>query len=127
MTPEKKERVSNLLKQVSELSDEQREAIAGKIGLINPEGHILSIRNQCLLYFQAGDKPLSVVAGFRQWQKYNRIVSKGQHGYLIMVPSKKQSEKVEPLQDEEGNETFFLFKTVFDISQTEEYKLQEVA
>ncbi len=93
------------------------------LGIANPEGHILSVRNQCLLVFQAGDNPLSVVAGFKQWQKYNRIVSKGSKGYLIAVPSKNNSKKEE--ETEEENETFFLYKTVFDISQTEELILEE--
>ncbi len=121
MKDEKKLKISRLVKQLAQLSAEQREQLAQKFGISNPEGHLLSGRNQCLLYFQAGDKPLSVVAGFRQWQKYNRIVSKGQHGYLIAVPSTNKNRE----QDIE-EELFFLYKTVFDISQTEVYNLEEV-
>ena len=124
MNEDKKEKISKLLKQVSELSDDQREAIAQKFGLTNPEGHILSARNQCLLYFRAGDKPLSIVAGFRQWQKSGRIVSKGQRGYLIAVPSKNKTNQEDKGEVEEN--IYFLYKIVFDISQTEVYNLKEV-
>ena len=77
----------------------------------------LTGRNQALLYFQAEGNPLSVVAGFKQWQKYGRVVSKGQRGYLIAVPANNK-------KSDEGSDsddpTFFLWKAVFDISQTEE-------
>ena len=75
-----------------------------------------------MLAFQAGDNPLSVVAGFKQWQKHGRVVSKGSKGYLIAVPSKSKEKEGE---NEEEAELFFLFKTVFDISQTEELELEE--
>ncbi|HMN47874.1 MAG TPA: ArdC-like ssDNA-binding domain-containing protein, partial [Ignavibacteriaceae bacterium] len=87
MKEEKKERIKQLVKKLSEFSDEQRETIAQKFGIRNPEGHMLTGRNQSLLYLQAEGKPLSVVGGFQQWQKYNRVVKKGERGYLIAVPS----------------------------------------
>ena len=83
------------MKQLKSIDEEQREIIAGELEIKNPEGHILSPRNQCLLAFQAGDNPLSVVAGFKQWQKHGRIVSKGSHGYLIAVPSKTKTKQEE--------------------------------
>ena len=125
MNQGKKEKIGLLMKQLSMIDEEQREIIAGELGITNPDGHILSVRNQCLLVFQAGDNPLSVVAGFKQWQKSGRIVSKGSRGYLIAVPSKNKA-KEDKKEDDEENETFFLYKTVFDISQTEELILEEV-
>ena len=121
MNQDKKNKIKILMKQLKSMDEEQREIIAGELGIKNPEGHILSPRNQCLLAFQAGDNPLSVVAGFKQWQKSGRIVSKGSHGYLIAVPAKNKADE----NEEEETETFFLYKTVFDISQTEVLEFEE--
>ena len=117
MKEEKKERIKQLVKKLAEFSDEQRELIAQKFGIRNPEGHLLSGRNMMLLYLQAENKPLSVVAGFQQWKKYNRFVKKGEHGYLIAVPAniKKTEGEKEPEDPE-----YFIYKSVFDISQTTE-------
>ena len=117
MKEEKKERIKQLVKKLAEFSDEQRELIAQKFGIRNPEGHLLSGRNMMLLYLQAEDKPLSIVAGFQQWKKYNRFVKKGEHGYLIAVPA--NIKKTEAEQDKEDPE-YFIYKSVFDISQTTE-------
>lgn len=117
MKEEKKERIKQLVKKLAEFSDEQRELIAQKFGIRNPEGHLLSRRNMMLLYLQAEDKPLSIVAGFQQWKKYNRYVKKGEHGYLIAVPANiKKSEAEHEPEDPE----YFIYKSVFDISQTTE-------
>ena len=117
MKEEKKERIKQLVKKLAEFSDEQRELIAQKFGIRNPEGHLLSGRNMMLLYLQAEDKPLSIVAGFQQWKKYNRFVKKGERGYLIAVPANiKKSEAEHEAEDPE----YFIYKSVFDISQTTE-------
>jgi hypothetical protein len=118
MKEEKKERIKQLIKKLSELSEEQRQSIVAKLGIRNPEGHLLSDRNQSLLYLQAMGSPLSVVAGYKQWQKSGRQVTKGQSGYIIAIPSgAKKSEAQDPESEED---IFFLWKAVFDISQTEE-------
>ncbi|RKY99175.1 MAG: hypothetical protein DRQ13_02845 [Ignavibacteriae bacterium] len=119
MNEQKKERIKNLMATLSALTDEEKEQLVAKLGIMNPEGHILSPRNQMLLYFQVGDKPLSVVAGFKQWQEAGRSVMQGERGYLIAVPatSKKENEEVNP---EEEPEVYFLWRYVFDISQTKE-------
>ena len=128
MTDEKKSRVKELMNKLSQFSDDQRQLLAEKLGITNPEGHILTMRNQALLYFQAEGLPLSVVAGYKQWQKYGRTVRRGERGYLIAVPSSvKQSNAVFPINgneatqiDADDSDIFFLWKAVFDISQTEE-------
>lgn len=123
MKEEKKERIKQLVKKLAEFSDEQRELIAQKFGIRNPEGHLLSGRNMVLLYLQAVDKPLSVVAGFRQWLRYNRVVKKGEKGYLIAVPSIKNSaedDRQNPDDETADDPAFYMYKAVFDISQTEE-------
>lgn len=132
MTDDKKQRIKELIQKLSGLSDEQRQTIAEKLGIMNPEGHILTLRNQSLLYLQAQGCPLSVVAGYKQWHKSGRQVIKGQRGYLIAVPSSvKKSDAVFPINGNEatqieGNDddVFFMWKTVFDISQTEEISEQ---
>jgi hypothetical protein len=117
MKEEKKTRIKELMSKISQLSDEQKQILVEKLGITNPEGHILTGRNQALLYFQAEGSPLSVVGGFQQWQKYGRVVRRGEHGYLIAVPA--NNKKVEDSSDAD-DPTFFLWKAVFDISQTEE-------
>ena len=78
---------------------------------------MLTPRNQCLIYFQNIDNiSISVVAGYRQWQKFQRQVKKGSHGFLIAVPSEKKNNE----ENEEDEDVYFFYKTVFDISQTEE-------
>lgn len=124
MTQEKKSKIKMLMTQLKQLDEEQVNIIGEEMEIRNPEGHELSQKNKCLLVFQAGDNPLSVVAGFKQWQRHGRIVSKGSKGYLIAVPSKTKEK--ENKNAEEEDEIFFLFKTVFDISQTEELELEEV-
>ena len=128
MKEEKKTRIKELMNKLSQFSDEQRQVLVDKLGIRNPEGHMLTGRNQALLYFQSEGNPLSVVAGFKQWQKYGRVVSKGQRGYLIAVPSSvNKSNAVFPINGNESTsidaadeDIFFLWKAVFDISQTEE-------
>ena len=117
MKEEKKTRIKELMNKLSQFSEEQRQALVDRLGILNPEGHMLTGRNQALLYFQAGGNPLSVVGGFQQWQKYGRVVRKGERGYLIAVPA--NNKKVDENSDSE-DPTFFLWKAVFDISQTEE-------
>ena len=77
-----------------------------------------------LLYLQAEDKPLSVVAGFQQWKKYNRFVKKGERGYLIAVPAnikKTETEQCSGIPTGEADDPeYFIYKSVFDISQTTE-------
>ena len=86
----------------------------------NPEGHMLSGKNISFLKFQAGDKiNFTVVAGYRQWIKFDRQVRKGQHGFWIFIPSMTRT-KVEDKTIEEFNR--FLMAKVFDVSQTFEVK-----
>lgn len=122
MTDEKKSRIKELMSKLAQLSDEQKQIIVDKLGLTNPEGHVLTLRNQSLLYLQAEGNSLSVVAGFKQWQKYNRAVRRGERGYLIAVPANNKKADETPNAEDP---TFFLWKAVFDISQTEEINNQE--
>lgn len=116
MTPEKKDRISYLRTELGKLTPDKQQDIATKFGIVTIEGHVLSVFNQCFLYFQSGEmeRPPSVVGGFRQWLKAGRCVKLGQHGMIIWVPSSKK--------DDNGlvTDTNFFTATVFDISQTKE-------
>ena len=127
MSDEKKEKISKIIKQLADLpaclpklrrrQAEKREELSSRLGIVNPEGHRLTPRNQCLIYFQNIDNiSISVVAGYKQWQKFQRQVKKGSHGFLIAVPSGQPMQE----EEEEPGEVYFFYKTVFDISQTEE-------
>ncbi|MHB1688150.1 MAG: ArdC-like ssDNA-binding domain-containing protein [Ignavibacteriaceae bacterium] len=110
-------KISQLKKMLSTLDEEQRQALADKYGITTVEGHRLSVYNQCLLIYQA-DIPFSVVGGFQQWKKANRLVKKGEHSSIIFVPgnNKKTDEVSENANDDD--DIFFLTANVFDISQT---------
>ena len=113
MSDEKKEKISKIIKQLAELPAEKREELSSKLGIINPEGHLLTPRNQCLIYFQNIDNiSISVVAGYKQWQKFQRQVKKGSHGFLIAVPSGQSKQ-----EGEKNRERFISFIKLFSISR----------
>lgn len=113
----KKAKINELRKKLSELSEDQRNAIAEKYGIVTVEGHPLTPHNQCFLVAQ-GELNFTIVAGYKQWQKSGRSVRKGEHGFLIFVPSIKKSENSSEEISSDDNPQFFT-ATVFDISQTE--------
>jgi len=114
---EKKEKIIRIRKTLSEMTEEQRHAVADKYGIVTVEGHLLTPHNQCFLVAQS-EINFSIVGGFKQWKKAGRIVRKGEHGFLIFVPSKiQQDENSEMISDEE--DVHFFTATVFDISQTD--------
>lgn len=116
---EKKEKIIRIRKTLSELSEEQRQAIADKYGIVTVEGHLLTPHNQCFLVAQS-EINFTVVGGFQQWRKAGRSVRKGEHGFLIFVPS-KQKETENPVDNflESDEDIKFYTATVFDISQTD--------
>jgi hypothetical protein len=120
MDDAKKQKIRAIFKSVKDLTPEQKDILMQNLLIKNPEGHLLSGNNCLLLERQAAmynpNISFSVVGGFQQWQKYNRKVKKGESGFYIAIPSKKESEH----NSENNDEVFFFFKAVFDISQTEE-------
>jgi hypothetical protein len=118
MTDEKKQKIRAIFQSVKDLTPEQKEQLLMRLIIKNPEGHFLSGNNCLLLDRQAAmynpNIDFSVVGGFKQWMKHNRKVKKGESGFYIAIPSKKENEK-----NENNDEVFFFFKAVFDISQTE--------
>ena len=113
---EKKEKIIRIRKTLAEMTEEQRQAVADKYGIVTVEGHLLTPHNQCFLVAQS-EINFTIVGGFRQWKKAGRIVRKGQHGFLIFVPSKTKQENSEMISDDEN--VHFFTATVFDISQTD--------
>lgn len=115
---EKREKLRNLTKQIAAMSAEQREALVQKVGaVLTCEGHPLSPFNTCFLISQAGERGVSVVGGFRQWQTNGRYVQKGATGLAIWVPI--GAPKGEPTGEEEAKPRYKLV-WVFDIQDTAE-------
>ncbi len=114
---EKKEKIIRIRKTLSEMTEEQRQAIADKYGIVTVEGHLLTAHNQCFLVAQS-EINFTVVGGFQQWKNAGRIVRKDEHGFLILVSSKTNSEENSEMISDDEDVKFFS-ATVFDISQTE--------
>lgn len=114
---EKRERIKQIRSTLALMSEDQRKALAEKFGIVTVEGHSLTPHNQCFLVAQSPIN-FTVVGGFRQWKKAGRIVRKGEHGFLILVPSKQKDDNSnnEITSDEDVK---FYSATVFDISQTD--------
>ncbi|MBU0473217.1 MAG: DUF1738 domain-containing protein [Bacteroidetes bacterium] len=114
----KKQKIKAIYQSVKDLTQDQKDQLMMQLNIKNPEGHYLSGRNCILLERQAAiynpNISFSVVGGFQQWQKHNRKVKKGESGFYIAIPSKKENQ-----ESENSDEVFFFFKAVFDISQTE--------
>lgn len=128
----KKEMMKNLLLMLKSLDENQRQAIAEKLPLMNPEGHSFSPNNVCLIAYQnEGNIPLTILAGFKQWIDKGRVVRKGEHGFTIFYPSQAKGKKDNDnnanggdISEENFNLRFYT-ATVFDISQTEELNAGE--
>ncbi len=111
-----RERMNGLIKQVSALEPAQREEMARRMPIVTSEGHSLSPFNACFLSMQT-ELPLTIIAGFRQWQSAGRQVFPGQKaaGY-IYVPMKRKKDG----RDITEEKLRFRLVPVFDIAQTEE-------
>lgn len=120
---EKQARLKTLAAQFATLSESARAAIVEKVGaVVTCEGHPLSLRNTICLYMQAQGAPLSMIGGFRQWQRVGRQVRKGEHatGY-ILVPSERGVSKEDAENGIKQLDTLrFYGVAVFDISQTDQ-------
>lgn len=85
--------------------------------------HNYSFNNQMLILLQ--NPEATKVMGYRQWNKMNRYVKRGEHGLKILAPMlrKPKLEQAQEQSDGEGLEvkvlTGFMPVTVFDISQTD--------
>lgn len=110
-----------MVKTLASMKEEQRAELAGRLpGLATCEGHMLSLYNQALIAFQAGQTSVTMLGGYNQWRRQGRQVKRGEHGFMIWIPTglPKESE-LEP-RERNGEKVRFLIGTVFDVSQTEE-------
>src|SRR5262245_10015401 len=84
---DRKAKLDALIKKVSEMTPEQREALITKCGgIINCEGRRYSDWNTCFVLNQ--NEQATVVGGFQQWIQRGRVVKKGEQGIAILVPMK---------------------------------------
>lgn len=123
-----RDKMRGFAKKVRAMNDAERAALAERMPIVTCEGHALSVHNQCMLAFQS-DRTLTVVGGYRQWQKVGRMVRKSEHaaGY-ILVPLARKEKAGERVMDNatgagqngERDALHFRFVPVFDVTQTEE-------
>jgi len=79
-----------------------------------------SFRNVCLILGQRPDA--TECAGFHDWKKVGRSVSKGAKGIAILVPIIKKS-----ADEGDKDSMWFTYRYVFDLSDTEEIKVEVAA
>ncbi|MCI0393196.1 MAG: ArdC-like ssDNA-binding domain-containing protein [Acidobacteria bacterium] len=107
-----------LVKQVAEMTDEQRQELVNRIGAVPTcEGRALSFYNTCLLITQFPG--VSLVGGFRQWLGQGRVVRKGETGLMIWFPQVSNRKQIAEGTADEADLHFYM-GTVFDVSQTME-------
>jgi len=122
MTPQRRARVKELRERLANLSPEQRQELINRGLIATVEGRTLSAHNTMMVYIQSNGTLPSVVGGYRQWKAAGRQVTKGQHGYVIWFPiGEKDTETGDILSAER-----YFTATVFDISQTEAIKADDI-
>lgn len=114
---ERRTAMRKLARTVSAMSQDERGAIAARLGVVTIEGRALSTFNACMIWSQ--NPAATVVGGFRQWLRAGRCVTKGERGMSIWVPcsEKRANDATEHAIGEDR--TFFILGTVFDVSQTQ--------
>jgi hypothetical protein len=65
---EKKEKIIRIRKTLSEMTEEQRQAVADKFGIVTVEGHLLTPHNQCFLVLKV-KLIIQSLAGFNSGRK----------------------------------------------------------
>ena len=116
---ERRRKFRALVKRIADMPESERQALCA-LGIATVDGHALSFKNTMLVALQLPHA--SIVAGFRQWLRAGRSVTKGQHGATIWIPTGPKSESAEPSEAEieAGGGPRFITGTVFDISQTQD-------
>lgn len=126
-TPEQKEKAEarrahlrELAERVAAMTDEEKAALLDKVGtVLTCEGHPLSPKNSLLLAYQA--EHVSMVGGYNQWINAGRQVRKGETSLGIWIPKeqKPDANRPEGMISEQDLRPFFIFGSVFDITQTD--------
>jgi len=118
---ERRQALKDLWAKVAAMSEEQRAEFVEKIGtVVTCEGHPLSVGNTILLAYQSDN--ITVVGGYNQWKAQGRQVSKGQRALGIWIPKTKAESETGPAAEKPE---YFIFGSVFDISQTEPAQVQQ--
>ena len=100
-----------LANEIAHMTPDKRAALAATLPVVATiEGRTLSPTNTMLVVMQCPSA--TIVGGFKQWLKAGRVVSKGEHGISIWIPSGVKGEDGQP------DDVRFLSGTVFDVSQT---------
>lgn len=116
---ERRQVLRDLWQKIGEMSEDQRAAFVEKIGtVVTCEGHPLSVGNTILLAYQA--ETVTVVGGYNQWRAAGRQVRKGERSLGIWIPKNKAEGESQPAPSIQTEKPlYFIFGSVFDISQTE--------
>jgi hypothetical protein len=128
---ERRSHFRELVKQLAELSDQERAARLEGLGFIKLSSQApYSPINSMLIAFQSTNGPCpTILGGFAEWLKKGRAVRKGEHGYMIWIPIGTKKQEIHAVDtngalttmlQEASDDVRFLIGTVFDISQTEE-------
>jgi len=117
-----KELKSEFFEFFKSLTPDQISELSGSMPVHNPSGHQISDYNTAFLKFQDAEMNYTVIAGYKQWQKFGRGVRKGSKGHWIFIPAMKKvtSEDGSSSKSEEFDR--FLMAKVFDVTQTFEIK-----
>ena len=121
----KREQMKQLSDDIRRMSATEKEGLVAQFGARTCEGHMLSPHNAMMLIAQSKAAHVecpTVIAGFQQWKRNGRTVTKGQHGMSIYVPckGKKVDEDSDSSEPPKRKRMFFKAVAVFDISQTHE-------
>jgi N-terminal domain of anti-restriction factor ArdC len=115
-TEDRRAAVKAIRDEIKEMGDADLTAMLKGLCVKTPEDHVLSVKNMVLLVKQ--NPSVSIVAGFKQWQRAGRQVRKGERGSLIFIPCNGKKSKTEPSVEKDAG-VFFKMVYVFDIKQTE--------
>lgn len=118
-------RLRELAERVANMTDEEKSALLDRVGtVLTCEGHPLSLHNTLLLAYQADN--VSMVGGFHQWRAVGRQVRKGEKALGIWIPKIKEDKNRQPGEiSDKDLKPFFIFGSVFDVSQTEPIEAEE--
>jgi hypothetical protein len=117
-----RDRARELARQIANLPDAERAALAMSAPVLSVDGRPLSFKNSALVAMQKPDA--TIVGGFKQWIGAGRIVRRGESAIYIWIPSTRAAPVDTGDASEAGGaaemETRFFMAPVFDVSQTAE-------
>jgi len=112
MSIERQERIKQLRHKLSNLTDQEKQALISRGIISTVEGRQLSLYNTLLVYLQCNGHTPTVVGGYQQWRRVGKQVNKGEHGFMIWFPVGAKDDTGDIIEADR-----FYTATVFDISQ----------